>query len=177
MLAAGTPIVPTALQLKSDGALGAGDGTDTNTVTFSQTTNSVMYDGTGSEDSKWIDNGDGTWTYKMKVFNVPATYYIWEEPIPGFKCDLDDDTGVAVLHYKPDNEENNVIITNKRAETDTCSLTLKKVLAGNASDYPEYDLENMDYTFRAKASPVKRYSDIQNSPTAKRLLPSKQANR
>ena len=97
MLAAGTPIVPTALQLKSDGALGAGDGTDTNTVTFSQTTNSVMYDGTGSEDSKWIDNGDGTWTYKMKVFNVPATYYIWEEPIPGFKCDLDQTRGNRYL--------------------------------------------------------------------------------
>ena len=143
MLAAGTPIVPAALQLKSDGALGASGGT----VTFSQTTNSVLYDGTGSTDGKWIDNGNGTWTYKMKVFDAEAQYYIWEEPIPGFKCDLDNSTGYTVINYP---SQKNATITNTRTITDTCSLTLKKVLTGNASDYPEYDLAGMDYHFNVK---------------------------
>ena len=122
-----------------------GESDSSGVVEFSQTTNSEM--GTESEEGKWIDNGDGTWTYRMKVFKVPADYYVWEEQIPGFKCDLDDDTGVAVLHYKPDNEENNVIITNKRAETDTCSLTLKKVLAGDYTNHDPVDFENMEYRF------------------------------
>ena len=149
MLSAGTPIVPAALQLKSDGALGAGDGTDTNTVTFSQTTNSVLYDGTGSKDGKWVNNGNGTWTYRMKVFDADAKYYVWEEPIPGFKCDLVEGTGTGytVINYP---SQKNATITNTRTTTNTCSLTLKKVLEGNASDYPEYDLAGMDYHFNVK---------------------------
>ena len=147
MLSAGTPIVPAVLQLKSDGALGAGDGTDTNTVTFSQTTNSVLTHDSDDAEGKWLDNRDGTWTYRMKVFDADAKYYVWEEPIPGFSCDLDNDTGYTVINYP---SQKNAIITNTRTTTNTCSLTLKKVLTGNASDYPEYDLAGMDYHFNVK---------------------------
>ena len=88
----------------------------------------------------------------MKVFNVPATYYIWEEPIPGFKCDLDDDTGYTVIHYDPDNDENNATITNKRTTDDSCSLTLRKVLTGAVNDYPSEDFANRDYHFTVTLS-------------------------
>ena len=121
--------------------------TNTNTVTFSQITNSEVTRNSDDAEGKWLDNGDGTWTYKMKVFNVPATYYIWEEPIPGFKCDLDNSTGYTVINYP---KQNSATITNTRTTTNTCSLTLKKVLTGNASDYPEYDLAGMDYHFNVK---------------------------
>ena len=147
MLAAGRPDISAAIDFNSDIALGdPGDSdTNTNTVTFSQITNSEVTSNSDDSVGKWYDNGDGTWTYRMKVFNVPATYYIWEEPIPGFKCDLDNSTGYTVIDYP---SQNSATITNTRTTTNTCSLTLKKVLTGNASDYPEYDLENMDYTFR-----------------------------
>ena len=147
MLAAGRPDISAAIDFNSDIALGdPGDSdTNTNTVTFSQITNSEVTSNSDDSVGKWLDNRDGTWTYKMKVFNVPATYYIWEEPIPGFKCDLDNSTGYTVIDYP---SQNSATITNTRTTTNTCSLTLKKVLTGNASDYPEYDLENMDYTFR-----------------------------
>ena len=147
MLAAGTPIVPTALQLKSDGALGAGDGTDTNTVTFSQTTNSVLTHDSDDSVGKWYDNGDGTWTYRMKVFDAPADYYVWEEPLPGFSCDLDNDTGYTVIHYPT---EKNATITNTRTTTNTCSLTLKKVLTGDYTNHDPVDFENMEYHFNIK---------------------------
>ena len=149
MLAAGRPDISAAIDFNSDIALGdPGDSdTNTNTVTFSQITNSEVTSNSDDSVGKWLDNGNGTWTYKMKVFNVPATYYIWEEPIPGFKCDLDNDTGYTVINYP---KQKKATITNTRTTTDTCSLTLKKVLTGNASDYPEYDLENMDYTFHVK---------------------------
>ena len=129
--------------------MGAGDGTDTNTVTFSQTTNSVLTHDSDDSVGKWYDNGDGTWTYRMKVFDADAKYYVWEEPIPGFKCDLVEGTGTgfAVINYP---SQKNATITNTRTTTNTCSLTLKKVLEGNASDYPEYDLAGMDYHFNVK---------------------------
>ncbi|WP_407723912.1 BspA family leucine-rich repeat surface protein [Ruminococcus sp. JL13D9] len=149
MLAAGRPDISAAIDFKSDIALGdPGDSdTNTNTVTFSQITNSEVTSNSDDAEGKWLDNRDGTWTYKMKVFNVPATYYIWEEPIPGFKCDLDNSTGYTVINYP---RQNSATITNTRTTTDTCSLTLKKVLEGNASDYPEYDLAGMDYHFNVK---------------------------
>lgn len=151
MLAAGRPDISAAIDFKSDIALGdPGDSdtnTNTNTVTFSQITNSEVTRNSDDAEGKWLDNGDGTWTYKMKVFNVPATYYIWEEPIPGFKCDLDNSTGYTVINYP---KQNSATITNTRTTTNTCSLTLKKVLTGNASDYPEYDLAGMDYHFNVK---------------------------
>ena len=149
MLAAGRPDISAAIDFNSDIALGdPGDSdTNTNTVTFSQITNSEVTSNSDDSVGKWYDNGDGTWTYRMKVFDADAKYYVWEEPIPGFKCDLDNNTGYTVIDYP---KKKNAEITNTRTTTNTCSLTLKKVLTGNASDYPEYDLENMDYTFHVK---------------------------
>ena len=103
MLAAGRPDISAAIDFKSDIALGdPGDSdTNTNTVTFSQITNSEVTSNSDDAEGKWLDKGNGTWTYKMKVFDVPATYYIWEEPLPGFKCDLEEGTGTGytVINY------------------------------------------------------------------------------
>lgn len=123
--------------------------TNDGTVSFSQVTNAELWDGTGSAEDKWVDNGDGTWTYKMKVFDVAADYYIWEEPLPGFSCDLDNNTGYTVIHYPT---KKNVVITNTRTTDDSCSLTLRKVLTGAVNDYPSEDFANRDYHFTVTLS-------------------------
>ena len=116
---------------------------------WTQITNSEVTSNSDDAEGKWLDKGNGTWTYKMKVFDVPADYYIWEEPLPGFSCDLDNDTGYTVIHYPT---EKNAVITNTRTTDDSCSLTLRKVLTGAVNDYPSEDFANRDYHFTVTLS-------------------------
>ena len=46
----------------------------------------------------WVDNGDGTWTYRFNVYDGDATYYIWEEALPGYTSDTDAEHPVQVTY-------------------------------------------------------------------------------
>ena len=55
------------------------------------TTRSVMWDASYGNPATardcWIDNGDGTWTYRMPVFDEDNTYYGWEDDLPFYITD------------------------------------------------------------------------------------------
>ena len=54
---------------------------------FTRKTSSVNTSAFDSEDEKWIQNGDGTWTYIFHVFDDSSLYYFWEDPIEGYTSD------------------------------------------------------------------------------------------
>ena len=90
---------------------------------------SVMYEGDGDASEvyeQWIDNGDGTWTYRFKVYDEAATYYIYESALAGFTSDHGVNNYIT-LNYEPGGD-NSVVITNTKTEKG--SLTIKKRVSG-----------------------------------------------
>jgi len=97
-------------------------------------TNSELYEGEGDTSEvfdQWIDNGDGTWTYRFHVYDEEATYYIYEGALAGFESDHGVDNYI-VLNYVP-GEENTAVITNTKTEEEKGSLTIRKRVNGPAT--------------------------------------------
>ncbi|MBQ8935030.1 MAG: BspA family leucine-rich repeat surface protein, partial [Oscillospiraceae bacterium] len=71
-------------------------------VAINQTSNSEMYEGDPAESAnaynQWVKNDDGTWTYRFNVYDGDATYYIWEEALPGYISDTDAEHPVEVTY-------------------------------------------------------------------------------
>ena len=69
----------------------SGDPGDHEPVQTDYTTRGVMWDETYGDSSTardcWIDNGDGTWTYRMPVFDEDNTYYGWENELFPYSTD------------------------------------------------------------------------------------------
>ena len=106
----------------------------------------------------WIKNDDGSWTYNFEIYSGDATYYIWEDPLPGYETDSDKANPIPVtVHF---NEETGklelqssdkrlvkvgedadgnpiyvVQVTNTKVDDDKASLTVHKTVTGNAADY------------------------------------------
>ena len=65
---------------------------DSDTIGLHQVTNQALWENPfGDEDpdevyDQWIDNGDGTWTYRFRVFDHDSEYHVWEEDgsVPGY---------------------------------------------------------------------------------------------
>jgi len=95
-----------------------------------------MYEGGGDTSEvygKWIDNGDGTWTYRFNVYDTEATYYVYEGPVAGYTGDCTADN-YYTLEYKP-GEANAVTITNTKNKQDTTgSLTVINRVTGVPTD-------------------------------------------
>ncbi|MBQ1768978.1 MAG: BspA family leucine-rich repeat surface protein, partial [Oscillospiraceae bacterium] len=94
-------------------------------------TNSTMYDGDGDSSEvfdQWIDNGNGTWTYRFHVYEGEATYYIYESALAGFECDHGANNYIT-LDYVP-GEVNTAVITNTKKVDNNGSLTIRKTVTG-----------------------------------------------
>ena len=65
---------------------------DSDTIALHQVTNQALWENPfGDEDpdevyDQWIDNGDGTWTYRFRVFDQDSEYHVWEDTnsVPGY---------------------------------------------------------------------------------------------
>lgn len=96
----------------------------------------IDYGGDGEDKEnvfeKWIDNGDGTWTYRFKVYDEDAVYYLWEEAMANYNCDHSADNPLEVTYEQGTGLTEDAVITNtKEART---SLTVSKTLAGYISE-------------------------------------------
>ena len=132
--------------------------TNNEKVAINQTSNSEMYEGDKPEEAynQWVDNGNGTWTYRFNVYDGDATYYIWEEALPGYTSDADAEHPVEVTYTAggtlaseddrlvddPVTDEGGTVhhnyavkITNTKDDGTTAALTVKKtVTVGTAAD-------------------------------------------
>ena len=127
-------------------------------VAINQTSESKMYEGGPAESAsaynQWVDNGDGTWTYRFNVYDGDATYYIWEEALPGYTSDTDSDHPVQVTYTEggtltseddrlvddPVTDEGGTVhhnyavkITNTKDDGTTAALTVKKTVTGGTA--------------------------------------------
>ena len=124
-------------------------------VAINQTSESKMYEGDKPEEAynQWVKNGDGTWTYRFNVYDGDATYYIWEEALPGYTSDTDAKNPVEVTYTEGgtltsgdprlvdkvvtggDTEYHNysVKITNTKDDGTTAALTVKKTVTGGTA--------------------------------------------
>ena len=127
-------------------------------VAINQTSESKMYEGGPAESAsaynQWVDNGDGTWTYRFNVYDGDATYYIWEEALPGYTSDTDAEHPVEVTYTEggtltseddrlvddPVTDEGGTVhhnyavkITNTKDDGTTAALTVKKTVTGGTA--------------------------------------------
>ena len=125
-----------------------------------------------SDDDEWdtSNNADGTWTYQFDVYSGKATYYIWEDPLPGYTTDhgksnpvkieveFDEETGQLIItNYEPDGSvvpigtdaQGNTIyavqIKNTKVETTTASLKVRKTVKINGETV-DSDSTRFDFT-------------------------------
>ena len=127
-------------------------------VAINQTSESKMYEGDPAESAnaynQWVKNGDGTWTYRFNVYDGDATYYIWEEALPGYTSDTDAEHPVEVTYTEggtltsendrlvddPVTDEGGTVhhnyavkITNTKDDGTTAALTVKKTVTGGTA--------------------------------------------
>ena len=69
------------------------EGEDQNeTIAIHQVTHSSLWNPSAGDDDptkvfdQWVDNGDGTWTYRFRVFDQDSEYHVWEDTtsVPGY---------------------------------------------------------------------------------------------
>ncbi|MCR5068176.1 MAG: DUF5979 domain-containing protein, partial [Erysipelotrichaceae bacterium] len=139
------------------------EGEDDNTVDvyiYEDTSNSTMYDGDDPDNAYgvWIDNGDGTWTYRFKIFDEDADYYIWESECTGYTW-LEDELNAILFEYLQGMQDANVTIKNYKDESEEGKLIIYKELEG---DYTEEDLEK-EFNFTVTISGLEdgTYGDME----------------
>ncbi len=77
---------------------------------------------------KWIDNGDGTWSYTFKVFDEDNTYFVWEDDVPTYLGDITV-LNPEQIQYVAHKGAPVVTITNSKEYTDG-GLILRKQVEG-----------------------------------------------
>ena len=88
---------------------------------------------------QWVKNLDGTWSYRFRVFDQDATYYVWESSIEGYQSDTGLE-GYYTLMYVP-GADNTVDITNtKKQETTTGTLEVTKEVVSSNPDNTAFDI-------------------------------------
>ena len=129
---------------------------------FESTTNSTMYDGDDPDNAYdcWIDNGDGTWTYRFHIFDEDAEYYIWESECTGYWW-LEDELNAIILEYLQGMQDANVTIVNHKDNSEDGKLIIYKQLEG---DYTDEDL-GKEFTFTVTVAGIEdgTYGDMEFS--------------
>ncbi len=110
-----------------------------------QTTNSVMYEGDPAAADQvygmWIDNGDGTWTYRFRVFDEDQTYFAWEEDAPGYQWDEDMYHPVRV-DYTEGCKNAGAAVTNRKDQKmalEAGSLLITKTVEGDEATEEDFN--------------------------------------
>lgn len=117
-----------------------------NTIAIHQVTNSSLWEASaGDEDpskvfDRWVDNGDGTWTYRFRVFDQDSEYHVWEENIPGYtspNMQHVDGASSIPLAYKQGGTQDpdSLVITNTKTTDEPNpaygSLVIRKEVSGS----------------------------------------------
>ena len=112
-----------------------------------------------SDANKWVKNNDGTWSYTFDVYDVDATYYLWEGVLPGWETDAGIDHPITIVYKKggtiqsaasdltPTNRlvdlgggKYAVKIKNTKIEEETASLTVKKEVTGEGDKQAQFTI-------------------------------------
>ena len=124
-------------------------------VAINQTSESKMYEGDDPANAynQWVDNHDGTWTYRFNVYDEDATYYIWEGGVPGYTSDADAENAIEVKYEAggkltaAKNGDSRIVsekdddgvthysvkITNTKTDEKKSALTVKKTVTGGTA--------------------------------------------
>ncbi len=116
----------------------AGDANGGNTVSVNYTSKSEVYTPTAGEDTanvyeKWIDNGDNTWTYRFKVYDDNAEYYLWEEALAGYTSDHSADNPLKISYTQGGGVTGQPVVINTKEENPQASLSISKKVTGDGA--------------------------------------------
>ncbi len=116
----------------------AGDANGGNTVSVNYTSKSEVYTPTAGEDTanvyeKWIDNGDNTWTYRFKVYDADAEYYLWEEALAGYTSDHSADNPLKITYTQGSGVTGQPVVINTKEENPQASLSISKTVTGDGA--------------------------------------------
>ncbi len=145
------------LELADAAAVSPTSATDgENSVSVNYTSKSEMYDpAVDGEDTenvleKWIDNGDGTWTYRFKVYDENAEYYLWEEALAGYTSDHSADNPLKIIYNTQGGGcTPQPVVTNTKEENPKASLKISKTVTGNGATDED---RNTEFSFNIQLS-------------------------
>ncbi len=105
---------------------------DPNTLEYRSV--STMFGGAASDSAdayeQWIDNGDGTWTYRFKIMDEDNLYYGWEESAPGYTWTVDETSPAAIDYKAGDRDKGFEVVNTKRSDMTTGMLQISKRVDG-----------------------------------------------
>lgn len=101
-----------------------------------------IYEDYVTDDSKWVKNGDGTWTYTFDVYDDTSKFYAYEEGLTGYTSSNDEDNQLVI---NDGTVTKSGTITN--TSSDVGSLKVSKTVAGDSLDSSD---TSKKFTFTVK---------------------------